>query len=768
MKIVISNYTFDASEKTIIFNDYTAITLGNIFLITNVHNDQNTIIYQFNKLGKGGTVTKNVLTLDYDTDAAGMDDTDELMILYEDPSIIGISGMDRFPNILTNSAFNFYDGDTSTFEDWTRIAGEGVTAEQTACDFATNYYLPNMMLNIYGSNPEVDDGLQRTLTGLLPNKKYYVRFKSYRNSEYQRTYLRTDGAATEMNELFSWDFDTVERSSYFITDALGSDVTLQIVIPAGETAIAKITQIIIAEKSIAEWSPHILDIFSNQETTLADILAGLSSVTAVVSGSVSISAIAAGTTNIGDVDVASLPSLPSGTNAIGKLVGNSGVDIGDVTINNASGANAVNIQDGGNTITVDGTVAVEAEGLKDLDAAIYVGGDGISKVIAIGGVDSGNKIYGITIDTEGHLQVDALSVASHNVTNAGTFAVQATLAAETTKVIGTVNIAASQTIAVTNVGTFAVQAAGDTAHDAADGTTHPVKIGGRANAEEYAAVAENDRANIGTDLKGNLRIVGNVLHDTADTGAPIKIGGKANAEEPAAVGENDRVNIGVDLKGNQRVVGNVAHDTADTGNPIKVGGKANAEEPAAVAENDRANIGVDLKGNQRTVGNVAFDTADTGNPIKVGAKCILFDGTVPPNVVGTEGDRTNAVSDQYGRIFVETIHPNYWSWPPAGTDSYFAAAQTNLSLKAAPGANLYLYITDIVISNGATAGYVDIINGSSAQGLGKSMFRAYLGINGGCSVNFKTPLKLAANTALCMTSNTVTTHSVVASGFTAP
>ncbi|WP_460904783.1 hypothetical protein, partial [Staphylococcus aureus] len=39
-----------------------------------------------------------------------------------------------------------------------------------------------------------------------------------------------------------------------------------------------------------------------------------------------------------------------------KLV--SGTDIGDVTINNASGASAVNIQDGGNSITVDGTVAV--------------------------------------------------------------------------------------------------------------------------------------------------------------------------------------------------------------------------------------------------------------------------------------------------------------------------------------------------------------------------------------------------------------------------
>jgi len=35
---------------------------------------------------------------------------------------------------------------------------------------------------------------------------------------------------------------------------------------------------------------------------------------------------------------------------------NSGVDVGDVTINNSTGGSAVNIQDGGNTITVDGTV----------------------------------------------------------------------------------------------------------------------------------------------------------------------------------------------------------------------------------------------------------------------------------------------------------------------------------------------------------------------------------------------------------------------------
>lgn len=65
------------------------------------------------------------------------------------------------------------------------------------------------------------------------------------------------------------------------------------------------------------------------------------------------------TVNLGannDVTVTgTVAATQSGTWVLGA---NSGVDIGDVTINNAAGASAVNIQDGGNTITVDGTVAV--------------------------------------------------------------------------------------------------------------------------------------------------------------------------------------------------------------------------------------------------------------------------------------------------------------------------------------------------------------------------------------------------------------------------
>jgi len=107
-------------------------------------------------------------------------------------------------------------------------------------------------------------------------------------------------------------------------------------------------------------------------------------------------------------------ALPAGTNAIGKLSANSGVDIGDVdvtscalptgastsagqladghnvTIDNSTGAAAVNIQDGGNSITVDngGTFATQAT----LQAGTAEIGKLAAGVAAIGSITNGALI----------------------------------------------------------------------------------------------------------------------------------------------------------------------------------------------------------------------------------------------------------------------------------------------------------------------------------------------------------------------------------------
>lgn len=159
-----------------------------------------------------------------------------------------------------------------------------------------------------------------------------------------------------------------------------------------------------------------------------------------------------------------------------------------------------------------------------------------------------------------------------------------------------------------------------------------------------------------------------------------------------------------------------------------------------------------------TAGDIANGSADSGNPVKGGSVAYNFDGTVPGTAVD-EGDRVNQIADVYGRQYVETTHPNYWT-----LSADYASAQTNTSLKAAPAGSLKLYITDVIISNGATAGNVTLLNGSG----GTVLLELYPGINGGLAHSFRTPIALTANTALCITSTTVTTHSVTICGYTAP
>lgn len=80
MKVLISNYAFDASAQTIAFNDYVEIVLERVLLIVNV--TDNVIIYNFADSAKGGSVAGNDLTLTYNTTT--MSDTDDLLIYYDD------------------------------------------------------------------------------------------------------------------------------------------------------------------------------------------------------------------------------------------------------------------------------------------------------------------------------------------------------------------------------------------------------------------------------------------------------------------------------------------------------------------------------------------------------------------------------------------------------------------------------------------------------------------------------------------------------------
>ena len=252
---------------------------------------------------------------------------------------------------------------------------------------------------------------------------------------------------------------------------------------------------------------------------------------------------------------------------------------------------------------------------------------------------------------------------------------------------------------------------------------------------------------------------------TTTTVSTVPSGTVISTDDAGASGHVQRVKLAYSADG----VATHAQVDADgmlvnlgTNNDVTVTGTVTANAgtgPWPVTDNG-GSITVDNGGTFATQasGSVAHDAADSGNPVKVGGKAYNFDGTVPGTAVA-ENDRANFISDVYGRQFVETAHPNYWR-----LSSDYASAQTNTSLKTAPGAGLKLYITDVIISNGAPAGNNTLLDGSG----GTVLLEIYPAINGGVAMPFRTPIALTANTALVITSTTVTTHSVTITGYTAP
>lgn len=129
---------------------------------------------------------------------------------------------------------------------------------------------------------------------------------------------------------------------------------------------------------------------------------------------------------------------------------------------------------------------------------------------------------------------------------------------------------------------------------------------------------------------------------------------------------------------------------------------------------------------------------------------------------GTDGDYQPLITDANGRLHV--INQNSASdWANDNQSS----AQTNTALVSAPGAGLSIYVTDIHISNGATAGNVKLVEdtgGTPVDLLGPY----YFAVNGGMVSNLKTPKKLTANKDLGYTSASVSTHSISIGYFIAP
>ena len=100
----------------------------------------------------------------------------------------------------------------------------------------------------------------------------------------------------------------------------------------------------------------------------------------------------------------------------------------------------------------------------------------------------------------------------------------------------------------------------------------------------------------------------------------------------------------------------------------------------------------------RQQGTNPHDLVASSNPMMISgvARKRLMTST-PANQVSAEGDQTSFVVDRDGALYTHPHPPRIWH-----ATSEFTTAQADTTMKAAPGAGLSLYITDIfVAANGA-------------------------------------------------------------------
>ncbi len=444
MKTKIENYTFDASAKTITFGDYVNIRLDAVLLITNV--TDNIIIYNFADATKGGTVATNVLTLTYDT--TSMADADKLLIYYDDVGVsqsvdTGLTGLattakqdDIITAIgaipggggtqytegdvdasITGTAIMFRNGTTNIVpvgpSEPLPISGT-VGLDLTGTDFASQSTLAVIDTNINSVDTRLNsiDSKTPALGQALAADSTPVVLTAAQITTLTPPAAIT-GFATEAT------LGSVKTAVETIDNAIaGTEMQVDIVsaptLTVNAHAVTNAGTFAVQVDGNALTSLQLIDdsIYTDGAGTVTKGVAILGqdgtnpqAIKTDAAGELQVDVLSLPAVTATDLDIRNLTNtdvvtaeLSAVDNAVldtiaakdfatqttlaainTKLV--TGTDIGDVTINNSTGAAAVNIQDGGNTITVDGTVTANA-----------------------------------------------------------------TLAAETTKVIGTVNIAASQTV----------------------------------------------------------------------------------------------------------------------------------------------------------------------------------------------------------------------------------------------------------------------------------------------------------------------------------
>lgn len=261
-----------------------------------------------------------------------------------------------------------------------------------------------------------------------------------------------------------------------------------------------------------------------------------------------------------------------------------GVDIGDVTVNNGSGGSAVNIQDGGNSITVDGSVTVSGSITADTElpaAAALADNTANPTAPAVGSFSHlwdganwdrypGNSTDGALVNLGTNNDVTVTSSALP--TGAATLAEQQTQTTALQLIDDTVftdDTSTHSTGSTKGIGIMAVATPTDAAVNAND-----IGMPGMSTSRELWALL---RANSGVDIgdvdvtsvipgtgASNLGKAEDGAHTTGDVG--VMALGVANESNTQFGADNDYTPIGTDRRGfvitiPHQTRGNISHAT---------------------------------------------------------------------------------------------------------------------------------------------------------------------------------------------------------------
>lgn len=393
-----------------------------------------------------------------------------------------------------------------------------------------------------------------------------------------------------------------------------------------------------------------------------------------------------------------------------------GVEAGALRVTLANDSTGVlSIDDNSGSITVDGTVIVNAGTGDFLSIAAHTTNEGLKEAMAIGGqfddtgttVATENNVAPVRITAQRALhsnlrKEDGTEIASGGGTEAN--ALRVTMASDST---GLVSIDAP--------GGISVDDGGGVLSIDWNGTPPPIGPG-----TEAAAL----RVTLATNSTGLISVDDGAGSLTVDNAGTFAV--QVDAALPAGtnnIGDVDVLTLPA-LPAGTNNIGDVDVLTlpsipAGTNN---IGDVDIVSLPNEGQQSMANSISVAIASDQSLIevsGDVAHDVAIAGNPVPIAFRANLNE---PGTQVG-DADSTYAWGDRFGRLVTIDSHPN-----PEAPDCQNVTASGNTSIIGVPGAGVSIHVKKASLHNGGASG-IDV---RLEDGAGGSVgWRGHLAADGG-------------------------------------